>query len=214
MWNLVILDDDTRARRRLAAALTGQYGHLVQSRPVAAAGGVLADLVRRANPKPDAIIIDPASSDVDAPALIAMLRHGSGRPVLAITAAPPSPAVATAADALLPKPCSPAALHALLGAVLRRARPRPLIAGHLTADLATRTATLHGRPLRLTRAEFDLLARLLARPGAIVPRTALSDGGSVDVILSRLRAKLGETAGRPHYLHTHRGRGVAVRVPG
>lgn len=213
MWNLVILDDDLRARRSLANGLTHHYGLIARARPLAAAGAILADLVRRATPKPDAIVIDPASPDVDGPALITMLRQASARPVLAITAAPPSPAVAVAADALLPKPCSPAAVHALLGAVLRRVRPRPLIAGHLTADLATRTATLHGRRLRLTRAEFDLLARLLARPGAIVPRTALGEG-CIDVILSRLRAKLGESAGSPMYLHTHRGRGVAVRVPG
>jgi DNA-binding response OmpR family regulator len=77
--------------------------------------------------------------------------------------------------------------------------------------------------LDLRPREFDLLAYLAARPGEVVTkRTLLSEvwhqayGGAdktVDVHLSWLRRKLGETADEPRMLHTVRGVGVKL-VPG
>jgi DNA-binding response OmpR family regulator len=92
--------------------------------------------------------------------------------------------------------------------------------GSLTVDVRTRTAVLDGRPLDLRPREFDLLAYLAARPGEVVTkRTLLADvwqqpyGGAdktVDVHLSWLRRKLGETAAAPRMLHSVRGVGVKL----
>jgi DNA-binding response OmpR family regulator len=81
---------------------------------------------------------------------------------------------------------------------------------------------LDGTALDLTRREFDLLAFLAARPGVVVSRRELlaevwrqpyGTDQTIDVHLSWLRRKLGETASRPRYLHTVRGVGVRLDVP-
>ena len=87
----------------------------------------------------------------------------------------------------------------------------------------TRTATLAGRPLDLARREFDLLHALAERAGEVVSKRTLlaevwqqADGGSdrtVDVHLSWLRRKLGETAAEPRYLESVRGVGVRLVDP-
>jgi DNA-binding response OmpR family regulator len=97
-----------------------------------------------------------------------------------------------------------------------------LSVGGLSIDLARREAALDGRSLDLTRREFDLLAYLAARPGEVVSRQELrtevwhlsyGDDQTIDVHVSWLRRKLGETAARPRYLHTVRGVGVRLDPP-
>ncbi len=96
--------------------------------------------------------------------------------------------------------------------------------GGLRIDPRSREAALDGVPLDLTRKEFDLLSYLAQRPGAVVTKPELladvwrqPHGGAdktVDVHLSWLRRKLGETAAEPRYLHTVRGVGVKLVAPG
>ena len=105
----------------------------------------------------------------------------------------------------------------------RRRRPRAVIrVGGLTIDPLRRQAELDGARLDLTRREFDLLAFLAGRPGVVVARKELlaevwqqsyGDDQTIDVHLSWLRRKLGETAARPRYLHTLRGVGVKLEPP-
>ena len=90
-------------------------------------------------------------------------------------------------------------------------------------DVAARRATLDEAVLDLSPREFDLLTYLAERPGDVVTkRQLLTDvwhqawGGSdktVDVHLSWLRRKLGETASEPRYLTTVRGVGVRLAPP-
>jgi len=89
-------------------------------------------------------------------------------------------------------------------------------------DLARREAVLDGTPVDLSRREFDLLAYLAARPGVVVSRQELltevwhqsyGDDQTIDVHVSWLRRKLGETAARPRYLRTVRGIGVMLDPP-
>jgi DNA-binding response OmpR family regulator len=135
------------------------------------------------------------------------------------------------ADDYLVKPFSAEHLAARMTAVLRRARPvsrtaagldGELRVGGLRMDPARRRAELDGVELDLTRREFDLLAFLAARPGVVVARRELlaevwqqayGDDQTIDVHLSWLRRKLGESAARPRYLHTLRGVGVKLEPP-
>ena len=87
----------------------------------------------------------------------------------------------------------------------------------------SRTATLAGEPLELARREFDLLLALAERAGEVVSKRDLlaevwkqPDGSdrTIDVHLSWLRGKLGETAAKPRYLHSVRGVGVRLLDPG
>jgi DNA-binding response OmpR family regulator len=132
------------------------------------------------------------------------------------------------ADDYVIKPFSAEQLDARIRAVLRRSSApegasAQLVVGELVVDQRTRTAVLGGAELDLRPREFDLLAYLAARPGEVVSkRTLLADvwqspyGGAdktVDVHLSWLRRKLGETAAEPRLLHTVRGVGVKLVEP-
>jgi len=95
--------------------------------------------------------------------------------------------------------------------------------GALRIDPTTREATLSGRDLGLTKKEFDLLQFLASRVGRVVTKRQLLNevwdqpyGGSdktVDVHLSWLRRKLGESATEPRYIRTVHGVGMRLVDP-
>jgi DNA-binding response OmpR family regulator len=95
-------------------------------------------------------------------------------------------------------------------------------AGGLRMDLRRHEVWLDRVSIDLTPREFELLAYLASRPGDVVSRSELrrevwrqpyGDEQTIDVHLSWLRRKLGETASAPRYLHTVRGLGVRFDVP-
>ncbi len=105
-----------------------------------------------------------------------------------------------------------------------RTRQRaPVTVGALTVDPRSRRVAHAGEALDLSPKEFDLLAYLAARVGTVVSKRELLTevwqlpyGGSdktVDVHLSWLRRKLGESAASPRLLHTVRGVGVRLAEP-
>jgi two-component system response regulator RstA len=127
------------------------------------------------------------------------------------------------ADDYMAKPFSPRELLARIRAQVRRVRgkagPRSTLVrvGALTVDPGSRTATLGGRDLELTGYEFALLLALAERAGAVLSRERLMElakgsmdeayDRSVDVHISKLRAKLGDDPRRPRYIKTIRGVG-------
>jgi two-component system torCAD operon response regulator TorR len=87
-----------------------------------------------------------------------------------------------------------------------------------TFAFATRQLTgPDGQPIRLTRAEYEVLAELLRHPGAVLSRERLMtvithrqehpDARTVDVIIRRLRTKLEEDPGAPRLITTAHGEG-------
>ena len=180
---------------------------------------------------PDLVVLDLGLPDVDGCTLLSMLRAVSDVPVIVATArddeAETVRALDAGADDYLVKPFAAAHLDARIRAVLRRSEAAgpvsALVVGGLRVDVGAREAVLDGRALELTRLEFDLLAHLAARAGTVVSkRELLADvwhapyGGAdktVDVHLSWLRRKLGETPAEPRYLHTVRGVGVKLTAP-
>ena len=131
------------------------------------------------------------------------------------------------ADDYVIKPFTAAQLDARIRAVLRRsgkADEDPVITvGGLAIDTRSYEVTVDGRPVELARKEFELLLALARRAGEVVTKRdllaevwQLAWGGSdrtVDVHLSWLRRKLGETAAEPRYLHSVRGVGVRLVAP-
>jgi two-component system response regulator MprA len=128
------------------------------------------------------------------------------------------------ADDYLVKPFSTAELVARVRALLRRARddsPAQVRRFEdLTLDTATREVRRGDRLVGLTRREFDLLERLMAEPGVVMPRERLImdawgfassvETNSVDVYVGYLRRKL-EEDGEPRLIHTVRGAGYVLR---
>jgi two-component system OmpR family response regulator len=74
-----------------------------------------------------------------------------------------------------------------------------------------------GEPLDLTTAEYEILRLFLLNPGAVLNRDYLANNAdsiswesgerTIDVIVSRLRKKLGDTSRHPRYIHSIRGMG-------
>lgn len=131
------------------------------------------------------------------------------------------------ADEYVVKPYSGAELEARVRALLRRSAvvgpSHSLTVGPMTIELRSRTVDLDGTSVELNRKEFDLLAYLATRAGEVVSRQELYAevwrqpyGGAdktIDVHVSWLRRKLGETAAEPRYLHTVRGVGIKLVDP-
>jgi two-component system KDP operon response regulator KdpE len=223
---LVLIEDDAAIRTALERALS-RRGHAVYAAPTAMAG---LELVTSRSP--DVVVLDLGLPDVDGTKVLGMIRGISAVPVIVATARDDENEMVRVldlgADDYVVKPFSAEQLEARLRAVLRRGRPADhadpaLTVGGLTVDRSTRVVMLDGEPLDLTRMEFDLLAYLAGRAGRVVSKRQLMAevwqqpyGGAdktVDVHLSWLRRKLGETAADPRYLQTVRGVGVKLVDP-
>jgi len=181
--------------------------------------------------KPDIVVLDLGLPDVDGADVLSMLRAISDVPVIVATARDDESEIVRlldlGADDYLIKPFTAAQLNARIRAVLRRSGRSdedPVITvGNLSVDTRSREVVVDGRAVDLTRKEFDLLLALARRAGEVVSkRDLLSEvwqlawGGSdrtVDVHLSWLRRKLGETAAAPRYLHSVRGVGIRLAGP-
>lgn len=227
MAELLLVEDDAEIRRALIHALVG-LGHVVTSAPTGLAG-----LQTVIDAKPELVILDLGLPDVDGVDVIRMIRAVSPVPIIVATARGEESSIVNVlgagADDYVIKPFGPAQLHARITAVLRRTAgsgdgpAAPIVIGDLRLDTGARVVTLAGLPLDLTPREFDLLSYLAGRAGSVVSRRELMAqvwrqpyGGAddtVDVHLSWLRRKLGETAQQPRYLHTIRGVGVKLAAP-
>lgn len=134
-------------------------------------------------------------------------------------------ALETGADDYVTKPFSPREIVARVRAVLRRtSRVVEQSSGKdvhlLTTDATTREASVAGKPIDLTRVEFDLLACLLENPGRVYTRAQLIDSvwgdgfaisdRTVDSHVKSLRRKVGEAGGDPGLIETVRGVGYRV----
>jgi len=99
-----------------------------------------------------------------------------------------------------------------------------LSAGRLEIRPEEHAALVDGRPLRLTMRELQLLVTLAEHPQRIMTREELfsavwgsqprRDDRSVDVYVSRLRAKLGEALPQTQLIHTHNGIGYRFSPDG
>ena len=226
MAHLLVVEDDPQIRSAVLRAL-GERGHAVSSAPDAMTG-----LREAVDTTPDLVILDLGLPDLDGIELLRMLRAVSTVPVIVATARDEDTMVVRALDAgaddYIVKPYSAEQLDARIRAVLRRTSAGEdddpvLTVDDLRIDTRARVATLGDEGLELSPREFDLLAYLAASPGRVVTKKELLTevwrlpyGGAdktVDVHLSWLRRKLGETAQDPRFLITVRGVGVKLVDP-
>ncbi len=226
MTSILVVEDDDAIRSAIARGLR-ERGHAV-----AVVGTGLAGLEHILREHPQVVLLDLGLPDVGGLTLIAMIRAASDVPLIVITAQDDDPTMVSAldsgADDYVVKPFGTDHVAARIRAVLRRGgpdlTPSVIRVGGLEVDESTRTATLDDQVLELSRKEFDVLALLASRGGQVVTkRELLSEvwqqayGGSdrtVDVHLSWLRRKLGESAAQPRYLLSVRGVGVRLVDPG
>ncbi len=223
----LLIDDDAQLARLLTRYLAphdvvlhhapdGPQGLLA-----VAAGGV------------DVVVLDGMMPGMDGLEVLRRLRERSAVPVIMLTARGDETdrvvGLELGADDYLPKPAYPRELLARIRALMRRTQPRSIdhrvVIGDLEVHPDRRRATIGDKDLGLTALEFDLLLALAERAGRAVPRDALWEAAgrgdttvnerTVDVHISRLRAKLGDEARSPRRLLTVRGLGyLLTKEPG
>ncbi len=225
MAAVLLIEDDQRIRQALAPTLA-EMGYEVRSSATGMGG--IQEAVAAA---PDAVVLDLGLPDVDGAEVLRMIRSVSAVPIIIAPAQDDEAGLVKlldlGADDYVVKPFSGAHLAARIRALLRRSGTdgdaTENTVGPLRNDQAAHEAYLDDDRLDLTSREYEVLAFLAARPGTMVTkRTLMAEvwhqpyGGAdktVDVHLSWLRRKLGETAADPVLIHTRRGVGVKLVDP-
>jgi DNA-binding response OmpR family regulator len=220
---VLLIEDDPHVSAALSRSLTTSGHHVTVE-------GTAMEGLRRVTAEPsDVVILDLGLPDVDGSDALRMLRGVSDVPVIVASARRAESDIIAllnaGADDYVTKPFSAAHLQARISAVLRRreatAPTQPLITvGPLTVDQSRHAATLDETELALTRREFALLAYLARHAGRVVSKQELVEQvwrqpyigaeATVDVHVSWLRRKLGETAAQPRLLRTVRGVGIML----
>jgi two-component system OmpR family response regulator len=175
--------------------------------------------------RPAVVVSDVMMPGMDGLAFLRALRAKSDVPVILLTArgevADKVLGLELGADDYVPKPFEPRELVARLQSLLRRmGAPRPverLAFRGLLIEPAAQRVTVDGHEVVLTSTEFDVLVRLASRAGTIVSRDTLMEevrgiewesyNRSIDVMVSKLRSKLGCDAHTPRFIKTIRGAG-------
>ncbi|MEV4348282.1 response regulator transcription factor [Actinoplanes sp. NPDC049596] len=212
---VLVVEDDDNLRLAVTAELARGGAEVRQAADIAAADAVLAEVGT------DCVVLDRMLPDGDAAEYVrARRRTGWAVPVLFLTARDRVADVVAGfehgGDDYLVKPFAVAELTARVRNLARRgatARPAVLRFGDLEVNCPRRQARRGGVLLGLTGKELAVLEHLMSRPGQAVSRTELIEhcwdastdpmSNVVDVVVRRLRAKLGE----PELVHTVRGRG-------
>jgi DNA-binding response OmpR family regulator len=217
---VLVIDDDSRLFELLRDYLA-QNDVSASHAPNGARG---LEELRRATY--DAVLLDIMMPGMDGLEVLRRLREQARSvPVIMLTAKGDETdrvvGLELGADDYLPKPFAPRELLARLRAVLRRAQPdhdgERLSYDGLVVEVPARRVSVDGRDVELTGIEFDLLVALMRRSGRVVPRARLLfDAGrddvtvgdrAVDVHISHLRRKLGDTGRKARFIRTVRGVG-------
>jgi DNA-binding response OmpR family regulator len=176
---------------------------------------------QRAHPS-DLVLLDVMIPEVDGLAVCRALRRESDVATILVTARTTEgdklEGLAAGADDYVTKPFSPREVVARVRAVLRRTRaegetPERLQSRSVLLDLASREVSVRGRPVALTRAEFDLLAAFVRAPGRVFSRQELGQRAfgpdydaldrTVDAHVMRLRRKIEDPADQPLLVTVH-----------
>lgn len=216
---VLVIEDSAPTRDLLVRSLAAA------GMTVVTAARVSSGLRLASAPEFDVIVLDLMLPDGDGLDLCRELRANEiVTPILCLTArgevADRVQGLDAGADDYLRKPFALAELHARIRALARRGgrvAPAQVQVGAIHADFAARRLTRAGREVPLTGREWAVLEILIARPGRVVSRgdlleyawheSTLDSSESLDVILSRLRRKLGEPTVAGCLIRTVRGEG-------
>lgn len=224
---IVYVEDDERLAR-----LTMQYlaSHRIQVHLVTRGDQAVAEVLKV---RPDVVLLDLMLPGIDGLEVCRQIRARLDVPIIMVTARTEEAdrviGLEGGADDYVSKPFQSRELLARIRAQARRGRgesgPRAerIEVGALTIDAATMEVTVNGAPVSLTTIEFSLLHALAQRAGRVLAREQLLQlvhgtadeafDRSIDVVVSRIRAKIEVDARMPRLLKTIRGVGYML-TPG
>ncbi|WP_461174095.1 response regulator transcription factor [Arthrobacter sp. Z1-9] len=246
----LVIEDDHDIRELVRTVLT-QAGFEVTVASSGAEGVLTAKTLN-----PDVITLDLGLPDIDGFEVSRQIREFSDAYIVMLTARTEELdtliGLESGADDYLTKPFRPRELRARIAAMMRRPRtvPDPADAAGgeaamegqahpergnyshngLELSYASRTVTVDGAEMNLTRTEFELLHALLEAGRTVRTKSDLvrrlrdedydvggyiseADERSVEVHMGNLRKKLGDSPQKPRWLQTVRGVGYRL-APG
>lgn len=232
MSSILLVEDDPKLAAVVREFLTAKGFHVAHE-----ANGLRA-LQRIVDEKPDLVILDLLLPGLGGLDVCRGARPSFSGPILMLTALGDEVdevvGLEVGADDYLAKPVRPRLLLARINALLRRSRGRgespetgrttcvASVVGDLTVDSAARSVQLDGKALDLTTAEFELLHYLAKRAGQVVSREDIYrelrgvewDGldRTIDIRITRLRRKLGDSGKNPEVIKGVRGEGYLLAV--
>ncbi|QKF64359.1 two-component system response regulator [Campylobacter corcagiensis] len=128
------------------------------------------------------------------------------------------------ADDYMPKPYDPKEMHARIMSLIRRYKKtaeaqEEVVDSAFRVDERRHEIYFHNEPLTLTPAEYEILEYLIKQHSFSVSREQLvyhckslkdKDSKSLDVIIGRLRAKIGDNSKAPTHIFSVRGIGYKL----
>ncbi len=215
MYHILMIEDDE------------ELGELLQSRlrqegiETTLALTPLEGLQRFRQERFDALVLDLSLPQMDGQQICRLIRRESDVPIIISSArsdlSDKGEGFAGGADDYLPKPYDPKELVFRLEAIWRRTRGGLTCNTPFAVDEERREITKEGRLLSLSTAEFEVLSYLIARDRRVVSREELllsinairfeSSLKSIDVMMGRIRQKIGDNPKKPDYLIAVRGQG-------
>ena len=219
---LMIIDDDVNLNELLENYLV-DFGFQVHSATKPQNG-----LRRLESDEYDLVVLDVMMPEMDGFAVLKEIRQNSNIPVIMLTARGEVMdrvlGLELGADDYLPKPFEPRELVARIRSILKRSGSHEGKAGEqittnsgLQLTPARKEAMLNNKLLDLTTMEYDMLELLVKKKGRILSRDFIMESlkgyewevydRSIDVAISRLRAKLGDNPASPRFVKTVRGAG-------
>jgi DNA-binding response OmpR family regulator len=216
---ILVIDDDQKLNRLLSDYLS-RFGFTVTAftHPQEGMKALKKEI-------PDLVILDIMLPDMDGFEVCKKIRRDFTVPIIMLTARGEVTdrivGLELGADDYLPKPFEPRELVARIQSILRRIQGHGKTGSHrygsLTVDFNKHQVRVNDVPVELTTTEFEILTLFLRRPGMVFSREQVLDSlwdiegdvfnRSVDVLVSRLRQKLGDDPRNPRFIKTVWGRG-------
>jgi two-component system KDP operon response regulator KdpE len=220
---ILVVDDEAQIRKFLRIALEANGFAVVEA--ATGAGGVAAC----ATEPPGLVILDLGLPDIDGKEVLRRIREWSDVPILVLSVRQSEAEKVAVLDAgandYVVKPFGIAELLARIRVLLRnRSGEAPqaseLVIGDLAIDLSRHLVELAGRPVRLTRKEFELLRVLAQNAGRILTHGQIlrevwgkaheNDTQYLRVFVSQLRHKLGDDPASPRFILNEPGVGYRM----
>ena len=216
---IYIIDDDEKLNQLVGEYLI-KFGYKVKSfeNPL--------DGLKFLNQQlPDLIILDVMMPDMDGFEVCKEIRKSYSVPIIMLTARGEVTdrivGLELGADDYLPKPFEPRELLARIQTILRRSsrddKKEQLQIGELLIDFGKRIVKLKNEEIDLTTMEFELLTMFVKNSKRVLTRDNILENlrglewesydRSVDVLISRLRNKLGDSKKNPRFIKTIWGTG-------